>query len=442
MASLTDRGESQRLAAVDIVRGLVIVLMTLDHSSSAFNGKRMLADGAAMFRPDHVFEPAQFITRWVTHLCAPTFVLLAGLSLALSVARRQRAGVHGSLVDRDILFRGGLLVVLDLVWMSWIWRLGMPVVQLGVLYAIGMSMIGMIVLRRLPAMVVGAIGAVILAAGELVIAQLAPTTQLVAAAMTGGQVGRVFWLYPFLPWTGFLLVGWAIGMRIAAGSGRTAESLGSMTRGESLAAMAGGGGAEPGRGLGMRARDWLALAGVAAVVFAVVRGLNGYGNAALYRRDGALNAAWIEWLHVSKYPPSLSYAALELAIAFALLGALWDVARPRLPAGTERSPAGRTRGRATGSSAARGPAEEDLPGGFAKRSLLAPLAPFGQTALFFYLLHVHILKGVAVALGVYQANGLWVVYLAWLVVLALLYPVCRWYLGVKRRHPDSVLRFV
>jgi uncharacterized membrane protein len=99
-SSLSDRRESQRLAAVDIVRGLVMVLMTLDHSSSAFNGKRMMADGAAMFRLDQVFEPAQFVTRWVTHLCAPTFVFLAGLSLALSVARRQRAGAHGSSIDR------------------------------------------------------------------------------------------------------------------------------------------------------------------------------------------------------------------------------------------------------------------------------------------------------------------------------------------------------
>jgi uncharacterized membrane protein len=378
--SMSDHSrESQRLAAVDIVRGVVMVLMTLDHSSSAFNGKRMLADGAAMFRPDHVFESAQFVTRWVTHLCAPTFVFLAGLSLALSVARRQRAGAHGSLVDRDILIRGGLLIALDAVWMGWIWRLGMPVLQLGVLYAIGVSMIGMIALRRLPPAVIGALGLVIFVCGEIVIGRVDPTTYLAAATLTGGQVGRVFWLYPFLPWAGFLLVGWAIGMHIA------------------------GGGGEPARGLGMRARDWLALAGVAAVVFAIVRGLNGYGNAALYRRDEALNAAWIEWLHVSKYPPSLSFAALELGIAFALLAAVWHVARPRL---------------------------------------LAPLALFGQTALFFYLLHVHILKGVAVALGVYQANGLWVVYLAWLVLLALLYPLCRWYLGVKRRHPDSVLRFV
>jgi len=153
----------------------------------------------------------------------------------------------------------------------------------------------------------------------------------------------------------------------------------------------------------MRARDWLVVAGVAAVVFAIVRGLNGYGNEGLYRRDGGLNAAWIEWLHVSKYPPSLTYVALELGIAFALLAALWRVARPRL---------------------------------------LAPLALLGQTALFFYLLHVHIMKGVAVALGIYQAKGLAVVYLGWVAVLVLLYPACRWYLRVKRRHPDSVLRFV
>jgi uncharacterized membrane protein len=368
--------EPTRLPAIDLVRGFVMVLMTLDHSSSSFNAKRMLTDGAATFAPDTVLEPLQFITRWVTHLCAPTFVTLAGLSLAISVARRQRAGVHGSLIDRDILIRGVLLIVIDAAWMGWIWRLGLPILQLGVLYAIGVAMIGMIALRRLPPMVVGALGLAIMVLGESVIGLLDPTTTLAAATMVGGQVGSIYWLYPFLPWAGFLLVGWALGMRIAAGSA-------------------------PG-GLGMRARDWWALAAVAAVVFVVVRGLNGFGNEGLLRREGALNPAWIEWLHVSKYPPSLSYAALELAIAFALLGALWR-ARPR-PFG--------------------------------------PLMVFGQTALFFYLLHVHILKGVAVALGIYKTEGLGVVYLGWVALLALLYPACRWYLGVKRRHPDSLLRFV
>jgi uncharacterized membrane protein len=366
--------QPRRLPAIDVVRGFVMVLMTLDHSSSAFYAQRALTDGAAMFSPDTILAPLPFITRWVTHLCAPTFVLLAGVSLALSVVRRQRGGAHGALIDRDILIRGALLIALDVVWMGWIWRLGLPL-QLGVLYAIGVAMIGMIALRRLPPLVVGSLGVAILVGGEAVTSLVDPTTTLAAATMAGGQVGSIYYLYPFLPWAGFLLLGWAIGMRIAApGPERP--------------------------GLGMRSRDWLALAGVAAGTFVAVRGLNGYGNAHLLRRDGAWTG-WIEWLHVSKYPPSLAYAALELAIAFTLLAAVWRWARA-----------------------------------------WKPLVVLGQTALFFYLVHAHLFKGVALALGLYRTEGLGATYLAWLIMLVAMYPACRWYLGVKRRHPRSVLRFV
>jgi len=356
--------ELARVAAIDFVRGLVMVLMTLDHASSAFNGGRLMVDGAAMFRADMVLDPLQFVVRWVTHLCAPTFVLLAGVSLALSVARRQRDRMAAWRIDRDILIRGTLLIGLDAAWMGWMWRFGPPI-QLGVLYAIGVSMIGLIVVRRLPPAVVAVLGIVILTAGEAVTSQLDPASPLVAATLTGGRIGAAYILYPFLPWTGFLLVGWALGARLARS--------------------------------GMRARDWLALAAIAAVTFAVVRGVNGYGNAHLLRRDGA----WIEWLHVSKYPPSLSYAALELAIAFALLALAWRATR-----------------------------------------LWQPLILLGQTALFYYLLHAHLLHVTAAVFGVHRSLGLGAVGLAWLAALVVLYPACRWYLGVKRRHPTSVLRFV
>jgi uncharacterized membrane protein len=364
---MTDRllvRESSRLQGIDVVRGFVMVLMTLDHASTSFNRGRIMSDGAAMLRPGLVLEPAQFLTRWVTHLCAPTFVFLAGVSLALSVTRRLRDGLPGSRIDRDILIRGALLIGLDVVWMGWIWRLGMPL-QLGVLYAIGASMIGMIALRRLPPLVVGGLGVVVMVAGEAVTGLLDPTLALSAATMSGGQVGSIFYLYPFLPWTGFLMLGWAIGMRLA--------------------------------GPGMRARDWLVLAGIAAVTFAVVRGANGYGNAHLLRGDGS----WIEWLHVSKYPPSLAYAALELAIAFTLLAVAWRIARP-----------------------------------------WKPLLVLGQTALFYYLLHVHVFKAAAGALGLYRSAGLATTYVAAAAMLVALYPLCRWYLGVKRRHPDGPLRFL
>jgi uncharacterized membrane protein len=363
---MTDRSGTgaARVPGIDAVRGIVMVLMTIDHSSGAFNATRSMADGAATFSPDTVFEPLQFVARWVTHLCAPTFVLLAGVSLALSVTRRQRAGIESSQIDRDLLIRGALLVAIDAAWMSWMWRLGLPL-QIGVLQAIGISMIGMIALRRLPAAVVGGLGVAVLAGGEAVMALVDPSSAVATATLTGGQIGSIYVLYPFLPWAGFLMAGWAIGIRIA-------------TR-------------------GMRSRDWLVLAAVAAVSFALVRGGNGYGNAWLLRRDGS----WMEWLHVSKYPPSLAFAGLELAIAFALLALAWRWRRP-----------------------------------------WQPLVVLGQTALFFYLVHAHLLKGVALALGVYRANGLGATAIGWLAALVVLLPVCRWYLGVKRGHPRSVLRFL
>jgi uncharacterized membrane protein len=364
--TMTDRSmdRASRLPAIDAVRGFAMVMMTLDHASGAFNRDRLMVDGAATFSPDMVLEPLQFAVRWVTHLCAPTFVLLAGMSLALSVSRRQQAGMEASRIDRDMLIRGGLLVVLDVAWMGWMWRLGLPL-QLGVLYAIGMSMIGLIALRRLPAAVVGGLGIAVLAGGEALTAMLDPTTTLAAATLAGGQVGPIWYLYPFLPWTGMMLVGWALGARLVR------------------------------RGLGVW--DWLALAAAAAATFAIVRGIDGYGNAGLHRRDGS----WVEWLHVSKYPPSLSYAALELGIAFALLAAAW---RWRAP--------------------------------------WRPLVVLGQTALFYYCVHAHLLKGVARALGEYRELGLGATAIAWGAALVVLYPACRWYLGLKQRHPRSVLRFL
>jgi uncharacterized membrane protein len=188
---------------------------------------------------------------------------------------------------------------------------------------------------------------------------------LATATLSSGVIGPLWILYPFLPWTGFMMVGWALGVRLA--------------------------------GPGMRARDWLVLAGIAAVTFVVVRGLDGYGNAHLLRGGNS----WIEWLHVSKYPPSLAYAALELAIAFGLLAATWRWA-----------------------------------------TAWRPLVVLGQTALFFYILHVHLLKIAALALGLHKSAGVAVTVIAWLALLGALYPLCVRYLGVKRRHPNSALRFL
>jgi hypothetical protein len=148
---------------------------------------------------------------------------------------------------------------------------------------------------------------------------------------------------------------------------------------------------------------WLSAGGlVALAIFAIVRGVNGYGNLLLLRDDLTL----VQWLHVSKYPPSLSFYALELGL-MALL--LWFLFR-------------RQEGRSALSS-----------------GLFLVL---GQTAFFFYLLHGHLLLLAAWSLGVMHQRGLPATFMAAGAAIAVLYPCCRWYRGYKKAHPNGWARYV
>jgi uncharacterized membrane protein len=138
------------------------------------------------------------------------------------------------------------------------------------------------------------------------------------------------------------------------------------------------------------------------MTFALVRGLNHYGNMLLYRDDASV----LQWLHVSKYPPSLSFAALELGIMFLCLALLFAYYRNR--SANQRN----------------------------------PLTVFGQTPLFFYLLHVHLLAVAAWLLNMRHSGGLIETLTATLAVLLVLYPACLWYRGVKQRKGFGLRRFI
>jgi uncharacterized membrane protein len=352
------------------MRGLVMVLMTLDHASEAFNKGRLFTDAAFLPQPDHLDGP-QFVTRWLTHLCAPTFVFLAGTSLSLSVSRRRD---DGEPLDAFIAKRGLLIAALDPLWMSWLFLEAPPtkIILFQVLFAIGGSFVAMVPLRRLPTRIVGFGGlALALACEPLSALGKGPVFELL---LTGGQIpigpSKILCAYPLFPWLAIMMMGWGFGGRLQRGG-------------------------DP--------RRALVACGLAALAaFLVVRGVNGLGNDLLYRRDGSI----LEWLHVSKYPPSVAYDGLELGIMALLLAAFFSV-----PAAADFAP-------------------------------LRPLRLFGQTAFFFYLLHAHLLTLVAVATGTHHAEGLGATYLATAAVVVVLYPACRGYLALKRRHPASVLRYV
>src|SRR2546428_123721 len=196
----------------------------------------------------------------------------------------------------------------------------------------------------------------------------------VALRLPGGRFGPLLVAYPLLPWLAIMMLGWAFGRYLPTAPRVVAEHR---LLGAGLAALA---------------------------LFVVVRGLNGYGNMRLLREDGSL----VQWLHVSKYPPSLSFTALELGLAALCLATFLGIDR-RAPAAAH---------------------------------LLRPLAVLGQTALFFYLVHVHVLMLGAHVLGAAHRSGLGATYAASFVAVVLLYPLCARYRDYKQARPEGWPRYV
>ena len=368
----------ERLVALDLMRGLVMVLMALDHSSDAFNGGRLITDSAAFFTPGTPLPAAQFLTRWVTHLCAPTFVFLAGTGLAFSVKNELSRGKSQLSVDRYLLVRGVIIVGFEL-WVSYfLMSPGKYLFQ--VLYAIGTSYLLMIPLRRLKAPAALALSLGLMLTLELAGAAFggpAPKSAPLGVTLLilGGRLGPLFVAYPTLPWLSIMLLGWAFGNHLLARPQAPSE-------------------------LSRR----LALTGlVSLALFAVIRGVDGYGNMWLHREGWSL----VQWLHVSKYPPGLAYLTLELGLCFLGLAVFMAFF-----------------------SGSRAPSRHHV------------LFVLGQTPMFFYLLHFPLLMESAKLFGVEKRLGLAGAYLGAALAVLLLYPACRAYRSYKLAHRDGWPRYI
>ena len=363
-----------RIRAIDWLRGLVIALMTVDHAGTIFDAAHLHGDNALRWVVGSPLPPGEFLTRWITHLCAPVFVLLAGASLALSAEKRK--GQPGQ--TRFIVTRGLFILALDPLWMS----LGFAKYDrfvFQVLYALGLSMVCMALLRRLSsrALLVGAAALTGLhELSDLWHPVEQPFHALWGYLFVGGPVFvRTVCAYPVVPWLAIMMAGWVLGRWFL----------------------------EP-RTPAQRART-LALLGLSLLgLFVVVRGLDGYGNWNLHREGPGL----LQWLHVAKYPPSLSYVCLELGLGLGLLALFVWV---------------------------------DVPG--RERPWLAPLSLFGASAFFYYLLHVHLMAGVQQVLGLdTHVDGLLRTWVAAGLTLAVLAGPCWLYRRYKAAHPDGWTRYV
>jgi uncharacterized membrane protein len=389
-ASAVSPSAVERLASVDRMRGFVILLMALDHV------RDFLDTDAWSFYPTDLTRtyPALFLTRFVTHLCAPTFVFLAGVSAFLHLA--QIGDPSG--LRRFLVTRGLWLILLDIFVISPVWAIGFGKVYLGVLWAIGVGMIALAPMTLLSPPVVLAIGATIVAGHNLLdsfhasdFGAFAPLWNIIheQGALPFGVPGHVS--YPVLSWTGIMAIGYGLGPLFLETP--------------------------------LRRGRILTVLGVAAMgLFLVLRVTNAYGDPSPWsvQRDDVMTAFSV--LNVTKYPPSLLYALITLGPMFIILSAM-----------------------------------ERLRGMFGD-----VLAIFGRTPLFVYILHLYVALAVglllrfaqgmdlarvkqlgtgAISPGEYGTN-LAGVYAAWILIMAMLYPVCRWYAGVKIKRRDWWLSYL
>lgn len=363
-----------------------MVLMTLDHTRDFFSDSR--------FSPTDLDQTslALFLTRWITHFCAPVFVFLAGTSAYLWQSRR---GLDAPL-SRFLLERGLLLLVLTCTVEAWSWNFRADLRHLdgGVLWAIAWSMIALAGLVKLPLTWCVALGLTMIvghnAFDAVKPADLGGFGPWWAILHTGDDVSfGDGWLinpyYPLIPWIGVMAVGFGFGKLLIN------------------------------RVWGAKRR--ILAIGVALIcAFLVLRFTNLYGDPKPWQSYPDPTFTFLSFINCHKYPPSLLYLLMTLGTALLVL------------------------------SLAEGRAAERL--GF--------LQVFGRTPLFFYLLHLYLIHGLAVLIAMITdgpvaaiiGGGIWspelpqdygyalpVVYGIWLLVVLTLYPLCHGFEALKLRKP-------
>jgi uncharacterized membrane protein len=314
----------QRIRSIDVARGLVMLLMTVDHVRETFFLQHQVSDPMDVAGT----SPALFFSRLAAHFCAPMFVFLTGLSAWLYAHPAGGTRPAGSFLVK----RGLFLIVLEIVVVNFAWTgtLLPATLYLQVIWAIGLAMLALALLHRLPLPLLAVLGLGIVAGhNALAGVTFAPGSAMASAWTILEQRGfltdgapRVKVSYPVLAWIGVILLGWVCGPLYARAAAPALR------------------------------RRWLLGSGAACLLLlALLRTMNGYGEALPWSVQADALRTAMAWLNFTKYPPSLDFLLLTLGCGLPVLAWL------------ERADNGFTRA----------------------------CAVFGGAPLFYYLLHLYAL---------------------------------------------------
>jgi len=381
-----------RIESIDLLRGAVIILMALDHVRMFFGQGSFYADPTDL----NTTTTLLFLTRWITHFCAPVFIFLAGMSAYFYGAHQHSTRQ----LSRYLLKRGLWLVFLELVIVNFAWTFDITFSFhfLQVIWAIGLSMVVLAILVYLPKWAILAFGIVMVFGHNLLDPIQVDGTSASALLwyilhqeelVYFAPDSAVYFHYPLIPLMGLMALGYLFG---------------TLYQPEVSA---------------IKRRSWLLWIGMAAILlFMILRGFNLYGEPNPWSIQPTSVDTVLSFLNTTKYPMSLHFLLMTIGPALVFL-ALTEGVKNRLG---------------------------DI------------LLTFGTVSLFFYIVHIyliHLLAFVAIVISgrpwtdyiitaedfMQQTTGdfgfdLWVVYLVWVLVLMVMYPLSKWYRAFKKGHPE------
>lgn len=387
-----------RINSVDLLRGIIMVIMALDHVRDFFHVTAMTKDPLDI----STTTTALFFTRWITHYCAPVFTFLAGTSIYLAGLKKTKKQLSVFLFTRGFWL---VLVEVVLITFALSFNPAYNIIFLQVIWAIGCSMMLMALIINLPFYLILNLGLIIFFGHNLFDVILRPASGsnniFLQFFVTGSgnfyplSSGlTIVFLYKVVPFTGIMILGYCTGTLFKAEVTSTFR------------------------------QKALVLAGVAAILlFVIVRFINGYGDPVKWSMQSNGFKSFLSFMNTSKYPPSLLFCCMTIGPALILL-AVMEKANSKL----------------------------------ATFFITYGRVPFFYYILHFYLIHLlclvvfyltgHTNNQIADATSPFFFRpaqfgfSLPVVYAIWIFIVLLMYPLCKWYGNYKLTHRQWWLSYL
>jgi len=390
-SSLQPLKTTYRIDSIDLLRGLVMIIMALDHTRDFFH-KEAWTDNPLNLATT---TPFLYFTRWITHFCAPVFVFLAGSSAWFQSLRKSKKELSGFLIKRGLWL---IFIEVFVIGFAFSFDVHYNIIALQTIWSIGISMVILGLVIWLPFAAIAALGSIIVLGHNLLDyyeASMKSSPGWWYDMLHNGGTYKlwgnhnIFFFYPFLSWAGLMMVGYCFGKLFTSYEGTARKKI-------------------------------LIRSGIGVILFFIaLRATNSYGNPEHWSTQKNPVFTFLSFMDVRKYPPSLLYMCATIGPALLFLAFA------------------NTKNRLT------------------KFITVYGRVPFLYYVLHFFLIHFlsaifFLARGHSFADGLKDQPGvvpkfiamgegysLWVVYGVWIFVVLSLYPICKWFSDYKLAHKEK-----